>query len=383
MLVALAGVLAVLVGTAGCSPGSDPRDSGWGPVPDGGPWATVDALARARFADRGIPVTIRIVQHGAVVHDRRLGGAPADGAPEPAIRIASASKWLTAATVLTLVDEGRLDLDAPIGSTLPAFTGDKARITLRQLLSHTSGLREGDCLWDRGTTLAACVGEIAGADLADDPGARFHYGNTSFHVAARLAEVAGGAPFQDLFARRIAGPLGLTATRFDGGTATTNPTPAASGSSTVADYERFLAMLTAGGRVGDRRVLSEASVRAILHDQVSAAQENPSDGAVVITGIPRYGFGCWLDEVDAAGDAVVVSGSGSLGAYPFIDRADDAYGLVWVEDPAHSDGRAVRDSAAVAHAAITVLRRGTTTGTGPGPSTGSAPTTPVAPHPTT
>ena len=80
-----------------------------------------------------------------------------------------------------------------------------------------------------------------------------------------------------------------------------------------------------------------------MHNQ-AAGHENPDDFAVKITDVPRYGLGMWLDRVDDRDDAVVASGSGSLGFYPWIDRAHDAYGIVEVEDGAGSDGRAVRES---------------------------------------
>jgi len=270
------------------------------------------------------------------------------------IRIASASKWLTAALLMTFVDEGALSLDEPLVTKLPAFDGEHATITLRMLLSHTSGIGQNSCIWDDNSTLAACTESIATDRLIDAPGTRFHYGNTSFQVAGHLAEVVGGHPFRDLFRTRIAEPLGLVATRFDNGTPTDNPTPAASGESSADDYARFLRMLLSDGTADDgRRVLGADAVAAMLTVQTNG-KENPTDSAVAITGVPRYGLGCWIDEIDPNGMPVRVSGSGSYGGFPWIAPTAQEYGLVWLEDEAHADGRGVQRSSALASLAHAV-----------------------------
>ncbi len=310
----------------------------------------VDAAMEARIRDDGIDGGALLVARadGSVVHQRLFG----DATGGEVLPVASASKWLTSATLLTLVDEGRLGLDDPIARWLPAFgDGDEARITLRRLLSHTSGIAQADCIWDRTTTMEACVDEIAAAPLADPPGAAFRYGNTSYQVAARLGEAASGEAFQDLFLERIARPLGMTDTRFDGGRPTANPAPAASGSTTVADYGRFLRMLVNGGELDGRRVLSTASVAELERDQV-VGLDTSHDQAVRITGTPTYGLGLWRDRVDDQDRAVVVSGSGSLGFYPWIDHEHGTYGMVAVADEAHADGRAVRASQRLARLAL-------------------------------
>lgn len=344
---------AVLAG--GCTSGGAPTDPDSAAVASdvrqrAATFDDLDRSLQARTSRDGIGAVALVVRDGTTVFAHTYGDM--DGATR--IPIASASKWLTAATVMTFVDDGSLTLDDPVSRWLPALSGDAATITLRQLLSHTSGIGSNGCIWERDTTMATCVDEIAGDDLVEPPGRRFHYGNTSFQVAARLAEVVGGEPFEQIFRHRLAEPLGMTATRFDEGSPTANPTPAASGESTADDYARFLEMLLAGGTRAGVRVLSEESVAAILHTQV-AGMENIDDGAVTITGDPDYGLGCWLDELDPTGASIVASGSGSLGAYPFVDRRHRAYGMIWLHDPAHSDGRAVQRSQAQARQAIKAL----------------------------
>jgi CubicO group peptidase (beta-lactamase class C family) len=329
-------VLAASAALAACSAADPPL----GPTT----FADVDAAMNRRVHDDDLDgAAVLVVQHGQTIHRSIFGGWHGD----ETVNIASASKWLTAATLMTLVDEGKLGLDDPIANRLPDFT---SQVTLRELLDHQSGIGSDSCITDRTSTLADCTDRIA-HDPAEQPGGRFAYGNTSYTVAARLAEVATGQAFEDLFLDRIARPLGMTSTSFDGGLPTANPTPAASGRATLDDYARFLELIAGRGVFRGQRILSEASVAAMLHDQ-EAGHENPDDAAVQITGIPRYGLGMWLDRVDDHGDAVVASGSGSLGFYPWIDRAHDAFGIVEVEDSAHSSGDAVRESQRLCQLAI-------------------------------
>ena len=130
-----------------------------------------------------------VVKDGEVLYEDYFGTYTAD----TIVGIASASKWFGAATVMALVDDGLIDLDDPVSKYLPAFSDeDKAEITIRQLLSHTSGLPEDcRCRWVGSMTLQDCCGEIAGLTMEAEPGVKFAYGGTSLQVAGGVAEVAG------------------------------------------------------------------------------------------------------------------------------------------------------------------------------------------------
>ena len=378
---ASAGVVVTLAAVlVGCRSGAGDRSTGpTGPTT----FADVDAAMAARVRDDGLDgAELLVARRDGTVLFQQLYGGSTGGEVMP---IASASKWLTSATLLTLVDEGKLSLDEPIARWLPAFAdGERSGITLRQLLSHRSGLAQNGCIWDTSTTIEACVDQIAAAPLVDAPGARFAYGNTSYQVAARVGEVVGGLPFQELFFQRIATPLGLTDTRFDGGRPTANPAPAASGSSTATDYGRFLRMLANDGELDGRRVLSPASVAELQRDQVGGL-DTSKDFAVQITGIPTYGLGLWRDRVDDQDRAVVVSGSGSLGFYPWLDHEHGTYGIVAVADEAHADGRAVRASHRICEQALaaTATALASTTATRATPGTRATPSREGSPAPGT
>ncbi len=190
--------------------------------------------------------------------DVTAGDVPAE------VALGSLRKWTTAAVVISLVDDGTLALDAPVGRWLPAWEG-RPEVTLRRLLSHTSGLPmrppAGTCR-DLGD-LAACVDAIAGVPPSFEPGTRFGYSTTGFHVAARVAEVAGGADFETLFRQRLAGPLGLRSARFEAAgpglqdmTGTLYLSP--------EDLQRFVRGVVSGEGMSGRWLSPEAV--AVLHD---------------------------------------------------------------------------------------------------------------------
>ncbi|MEI8001890.1 MAG: serine hydrolase domain-containing protein [Actinomycetes bacterium] len=322
------------------------------------PFAPMDRALGARVARDGLPGGVLYVgAGGSTVHvfsARKVG-------PATVLPIASASKWLTSALVMTLVDEGRLTLDGRVGDLLPGFDGAKRSVTVRQLLSHTSGLASDPCVGSPDTTTAACVGRLAaGPDPVSAPGMRFAYSGVGYEVAGRIVEVLTGQSFGAAFAARIAGPLGLEHTAFDrlDGATVAHPVPSASATSTVDDYAKFLAMLAAGGvaRSGPadgQRILSADSVAEIERDQVRGL-DTSGDGAVAITGIPTYGLGVWRDEVGPADEARIVSGNGAFGFYPWIDRragSGGTYGIVAVADLTHGPEYAVPRSQKLARSA--------------------------------
>jgi CubicO group peptidase (beta-lactamase class C family) len=312
-----------------------------------GPYAAADAAMRSRVRDDQLTGGVLLVaREGTVLHRLAAGTTT----PRTVMPIASASKWLTAATLMTFVDQGTLHLDDPVRVYLPAFDGAKAGITVRELLSHTTGLPPSDCEGDPSTTLRRCVASIAaGGDPSTLPGTQFHYSGVGFAVAGRIVERLAGTSFEQAFRDRIAGPLGMTHTRFDGTGRphSRNPSPAASATSTVDDYARFLRMLAAQGTVDGKPLLTPASVAEIEKDQVRGL-DTRGDAAVQITGIPTYGLGVWRDEVAADDSIEVVSGSGALGFYPWIDRVHGTYGIVAVDDELHGAEHAVPASQRVA-----------------------------------
>lgn len=288
-------------------------------------FAAADVAMRSRVASAGLSGgVLRVVRNGVVVHDLQIGSV---GGSTP-LSVASSTKWLTAATLMTFVDDGSVTLDDPVARWLPEFATDTVPITVRQLLVHTSGVRDRACLWSGGP-LDDCVQQIAGGARQFAAGSAYSYGNADFHVIGRLIEELAGSDFATAVRTRITGPLGMDATTWPG--APRGAGPAAGVRTTVDDYMRFLAMIAGRGAVDGRRVLSEAAVATVISDQLGG-YDTSGDFAVGITRIPRYGLGCWPDVVGPGGETIVVSGNGGKGFYPWVDLSTNSYGVVGVQD---------------------------------------------------
>ncbi|MBZ0150204.1 MAG: serine hydrolase [Planctomycetes bacterium] len=255
---------------------------------------------------------------------------------EDVMVIASASKWLAVATVLTLVDDGQLDLDVPVARYLPEFDrSDKRMLTLRQCLANTGGVPARLPGRMRGMDMVKFAAAAADAALRDQPGSAFRYGGVGFQIAAAAACRVTGKSWHELFAQRIAAPLGLTQTKFGtllpvGGDAGTAVLPWVAGGavSTLGEYERFVQMLLAKGEFAGKRVLREESVAAMFRDQVADFVEVKAEGFEAAK--VRYGLGTWLELLD--GGVVRASDPGAFGFTPWIDLDLGVGGVLAVKD---------------------------------------------------
>jgi CubicO group peptidase (beta-lactamase class C family) len=289
-------------------------------------FAGVDAALEQRVTDAGlVGGFLRIsADDGTVLHEHGVGNVSSS----TPLDVASTTKWLTAATFMTFVDDHAIGLDDDIARWLPEFAGSSPPITPRMLMDHTSGVRDNPCQ-NGGVALGTCVQTLATSPREFTPGSAFSYGNSPFLVVGRLVEVLGGADFASVVQRRLTGPLAMTSTSFPG--APDAPNPAFGATTTVDDYGRFVAMLLHEGDADGTRVLSADSVREMVRNQV-ALYDTAHDYSVGITGIPRYGLGCWPDAVGHDGATEVVSGNGGKGFYPWVDLTSRTWGVVGVQD---------------------------------------------------
>ncbi|WP_343528160.1 serine hydrolase domain-containing protein [Sphingomonas sp.] len=181
----------------------------------------IDTLVAKTLADTGVPsASIAVVRGGRIVFAKAYGKqfegqtSPAD--PSLPYQIASVSKQFTATAVQLLADEGKLSLDDSVSKYVPGITdGDK--ITIRQLLSHTSGLRD---YWPQDysfkamatpTTPQGIVDRWAKAPLDFQPGTQWQYSNTGYVVAGMIVEKVSGQPLLDFLQARVFRPLGIRA----------------------------------------------------------------------------------------------------------------------------------------------------------------------------
>ncbi|MGE3165784.1 MAG: serine hydrolase [Planctomycetota bacterium] len=251
--------------------------------------------------------------------------------PSTVIPIASASKLISAVALLTLVDDGLLDLDLPLSNYLPEFTGLKGTMTVRQMFSHTSGLPGGSThpvLSDSSITLAEAASQIACCiELDAPPGTQFAYGGLSMHVVGRVAEVVTGQPWAVLFATRVAVPLGLTDTDYYAFGFTQNPRVAGGVRSTLTDYAVVLRMLRDGGLHQGVPFLSANALSVLTSDQTNGVPivDSPAGDD------RRYGFGAWLDLVGDDGETLRISSPGAFGFTPWVDLDLHLSGLFVIE----------------------------------------------------
>lgn len=178
-------------------------------------------IARKYQQRDGFNGVVLVGTEGNIAIVEGIGSANAeDGvAMEPVTRFetGSVSKWIAAIVVLRLVDEGRLDLDAPISQYLPDYRADTgARLTLRRLMSHSSGLpnQVAEARKDvasRGIELdqAEAVRRYASGDLAFAPGTAWDYSHSNWVLVKAVAEKAGGMPYAALVNTLLVRPLGL------------------------------------------------------------------------------------------------------------------------------------------------------------------------------
>jgi CubicO group peptidase (beta-lactamase class C family) len=269
--------------------------------------------------------------HGNKVFEQMYG----DFSPDNRIPIASASKLVAGLAILRLVDQGKLSLDSSTGQVL-GWKGPQAVITLRHLLSFTSGLPPRDaCTLRPGITLAECVESLAKLKLVASPGTRFDYGNTHLHVAARMAEVATGKTWDGIFGAELRAPLGIapqavfyTWPRRPEGT--TNPLIAGGLQMTMNEYARVLELEYHRGLYRGQRLIGDALFSA-------QASEPYPDAVIGDTPVGRigldyhYGLASWLECPPPAVNCPVQSSPGAFGFTPWVDRTGGYYAILGMD----------------------------------------------------
>lgn len=353
----------------------------------------IDSWIESLVAERKIPgAVVLLVKDGQVAHHKAFGVRELDkpGAlrTDDIFRIASQSKAITSLAAMMLWEEGRFQLDDPVQRYLPAFAKPtvltkfnaadssyesrpaRGRMTIRQLLTHTSGLDYADigsdefkaiyakagitALGREGDVLADRIDALAKLPLRADPGAEWRY-SLSIDVLGRLVEVWSGMPFDRFLRTRIFEPLGMRDTWFElpadkrsrlvalhqmqddklvawhapeGGL--THPdfplrrvTYFSGGGglvSTTADYARFLQLFLNGGELDGVRLLGRKTVELMLTNQVGAMT-------------PKHGLGFGLETVENDGESPLTVGSfewgGAFNTTYWADPRERLVGLVF------------------------------------------------------
>ena len=273
--------------------------------------AVLDEIRRGAFPGAALAIGRR----GQIVVEQgigRTGWGPEEGGVDPdrtVYDLASLTKVVATTTALMLlVEDGKIDLDAPVSRYLPEFSGGaKDQVTVRHLLSHTSGLPAWADIW--GPTPEAALAQAVRTGLVRAPGARAEYSDVGFVVLYAAAERAAREPLYRLVDRRVFGPLKMRYTTYAAGagcavcasTARTrgeafqgkvhDPIARKLGGiagnaglfSTVHDLARFTAMLANGGELDGVRVLKAETIREFTRRQPGAGTralgwDTPSSG---------------------------------------------------------------------------------------------------------
>jgi D-alanyl-D-alanine carboxypeptidase len=180
--------------------------------------ARIDHIVAQALASSAVPsASVALVRGGRIVLAKAYGTQSPTirvANPDALYQIASISKQFTAAAILLLQDEHKLSLDDPVARYLPGITGGD-RITIRQLLSHTSGLRD---FWPQDYSFEAMSHPVAPQQIVDrwakapldfEPGTQWQYSNTGYVVAGMIVEKVSGEPLLQFLNEHIFRPLDM------------------------------------------------------------------------------------------------------------------------------------------------------------------------------
>lgn len=262
---------------------------------------------------QGLPiVSIALVDDQQVVWSRGFGtvdsAAHRMAGPETVFRVGSVSKLFTDVAIMQLVEQGKVDLDAPVTRYLPEFhprNPYEKPITLRQLMSHRSGLvREppvGNYFDSTSPPLPATIASLNRTTLVYPPETHTKYSNAAIATVGFVLEKVTGTPFPQALSKAVLQPLGMATSGFQptaeltrnlapaemwtlDGRVFSAPTfqlgiaPAGSMYTTVTDLSRFLSALFAGGRGANGQVLKPETIAQMWTPQFVRAGEQSGYG---------------------------------------------------------------------------------------------------------
>ncbi len=325
-------------------PGSGSPDDVDEPAPTG--WAAFDdEIIRSVLGGGSDAVSVAVAIDGEIVHTAAFGARVPD-TPDAVtttdvFRIASISKTITAITVLQLVEEGLVGLDEPVGALVANDVGIAApspavaAITVRQLLTHTSGFAQYENIFFR-NQVGSC-NEAAAVGLGRSlSGAGFRYSNMNYCVLGLLIEHLTGQPYEQVVYERLLTPLGISGMRL---APTYDPGPGETEHRTVPG-RNYMEVLGAAGAW----VATPSDLVKII-DSLDAATPgwkplDPATVAAMKTGVTDaaapdrgYGMGLILYGGGAAGHTGTVESTHAM----VFDRADNVTWAVTVSGENPSD----------------------------------------------
>jgi CubicO group peptidase (beta-lactamase class C family) len=179
----------------------------------------IDKLATETLKQSGVPsASIAVVRDGKIVYLNAYGDARLEpkvpAKPDMRYSIGSISKQFTAVAILLLQEEGKLSLDDKVSKFIPELTRAND-VTIRQLLSHTSGYQD---YWPQDYVMPMMLHPVTAAKIMDlwarkpldfDPGTKWQYSNTNYVIAGVIIEKASGKPLLSYLQEKVFAPLGM------------------------------------------------------------------------------------------------------------------------------------------------------------------------------
>jgi CubicO group peptidase (beta-lactamase class C family) len=298
-----------------------------------GPLRGLDAYVEQAMRDWRVPgLALAVVKDDSVVYMRGFGTRTV-GRDEPvdehtSFAIASTTKAFTATAVALLVDEGKVRWDDPVSRHVPGFAvtadpGLASELTVRDLLSHRTGLPTADLLWyASGSSSDEILRRMRFLRPFAAPRSRYMYNNNAYMLAGMVVEHASGMPWAEFVRTRILQPLGMneTLTGFQGlgtrGNVATphlevrdtvrpipyrdfdNIGPAGSMNASVHDMARWIRLQLAGGiRPDGQRLVSEIQHREMLSPQFVIPQSQFYPAArLARPNFTAYGLGWFMQD---------------------------------------------------------------------------------------
>jgi len=272
-----------------------------------------------------LPGAVMLVGRNGVERTRVMSG---DFDANTVVSVASASKWVSSAVLMRLVEQGVLSLDAPLKRYIPELTGHWADTTLRQLLSHSSGASWGHAIENPPSmSYGEHVEQLIQIPVKNEPGVVFAYGGISMQIAGYAAEQASGKRWSQLFDELVATPSEMEQSVYghpfwhSPGTEIHSPNLAGGLYASGQDYFNFLTTLFPDET--GRGLLAKGTIDQMESDLTSSLVQ-------VVPG-PRpdwfYGLGLWC-EAPLEGRCMQVNSAGAFGTFPWVDRETGTYGVL-------------------------------------------------------
>lgn len=181
----------------------------------------LDDFMRAELRERHIPgAAIAVIKNGKLIKAEGYGAASVEfnvpATKDTVFEIGSVTKQLTAAAIMLLVEDGKISLDEKIAKYLPDTPASWQNVTVRHLLTHTSGIKSYTYLSGFELTKRLkrddFIKKLHAEPLEFEPGARWNYSNSGYNLLGFIIESVSGKSYWDFMRERVFSPLGMTAT---------------------------------------------------------------------------------------------------------------------------------------------------------------------------